>query len=153
MHDIFRLYQWKIVACSFSDENSPDEVNGVIYSYLLKKMHIASIHNHPDQYCSPPSGENFEMLGLEFEEFEIISSRHELLILESREIVLDDYTLNKLREKFDNSLNSYLDEVRSDFDEGYLILDNVNEGYGDFLLNYLNNKCDKVKLTRRYLND
>ena len=112
MHDIFRLYQWKIVACSFSDENSPDEVNGVIYSYLLKKMHIASIHNHPDQYCSPPSGENFE-------------------------IVLDDYTLNKLREKFDNSLNSYLDEVRSDFDEGYLILDNVNEGYGDFLLNYL----------------
>ena len=93
------------------------------------------------------------MLGLEFEEFEIISSRHELWILESREIVLDDYTLNKLREKFDNSLNSYLDEVRSDFDEGYLILDNVNEGYGDFLLNYLNNKCDKVKLTRRYLND
>ena len=93
------------------------------------------------------------MLGFEFEEFEIISSRHELLILESREIVLDDYTLNKLREKFDNSLNSYLDEVRSDFDEGYLILDNVNEGYGDFLLNYLNNKCDKVKLTRRYLND
>lgn len=77
------------------------------------------------------------MLGLEFEEFEIISSRHELWILESREVVFDECTLNKLRKKFDDSLNSYFDEIIPNFDDGYLILDNVNEGYGNFLLNYL----------------
>ena len=141
-----------IVSCNFSVEESPDEIKGVIYKSLLKKMHIASIHNHPIQYFSPPSGKNFEMLGLEFEEFEIISSQREIWILESRDIVLDDYTLFKLREKFDNSLKSVFDEMRKDFDKDYLILDNVNEGYGDFLLNYLNRKCDKIKLTRRYLN-
>ena len=54
-----------IVSCNFSDENSPDEVNGVIFKHLLKKMHIASIHNHRNQYLSPPSGKNFEMLGLD----------------------------------------------------------------------------------------
>ena len=149
----FDYISGKIVACSFSDKNSPDQVHGVVYSYLLKRMHIASIHNHPIQYCSPPSGKNFEMLGLEFEEFEIISSQHELWILESREIVLDEDRLNKLRKKFDDSLNSYFDEVMPNFEEGYLILDNVNEGYGNFLLNYLNMKCDKVKLTKRCLND
>ena len=124
-----------------------------LYSHLLKKMHIASVQNHPVQYCSPPSGKNFEMLGLEFEEFEIISSQQELWILESREVVFDEHTLNKLRNKFDDSLNSYFDEIMPNFDDGYLILENVNEEYGNFLLNYLNKKCDKVKLTRRYLYD
>ncbi len=47
-------------------------------------MNIASIHNPPNQYLSPPSGKNFEMLGLDFEEFEIISAQKELWILESR---------------------------------------------------------------------
>jgi hypothetical protein len=88
----------EIVACSFSDKNSPDEVHGVIYSYLLKKMHIASIHNHPVPYGAPPSGKNFEMLGLDFEEFELISSKEELWILESREeIFSDEEIIKKLR--------------------------------------------------------
>ncbi|MEE3490108.1 MAG: hypothetical protein VZR10_04525 [Methanobrevibacter sp.] len=121
-----------IVSCNFSDENSPDEVNGVIFKHLLKKMHIASIHNHPNQYLSPPSGKNFEMLGLDFEEFEIISAQKELWILESRNLVLEDVVIEKLRKKFDDALNSSFDEVVKEFDERYLILDNVNELYGDF---------------------
>ena len=149
----FDYVSGNIVACNFSDGGTPNEVNGIIYPYLLKKMHIASIHNHPIQYCAPPSGKNLEMLGLEFEEFEIISSRNELWILESREIVLDDEDIDKLRGKFDVALNSYFDEMMIEFEESYLILDAVNESYGEFLLNYLNNKCDKIKLTRRYLDD
>lgn len=114
-------------------------------------MNIASIHNPPNQYLSPPSGKNFEMLGLDFEEFEIISAQKELWILESRKLVLEEVVIEKLRKKFDDALNSSFDEVVKEFDEKYLILDNVNEIYGDFLLNYLNNKCDKIKLTRKIL--
>ena len=70
----FDIETGNIVFCSFADEDEPDEVTGDIYSTLLKGMHIASVHNHPKQFCSPPSGKNFEMLGLEFEEFELILS-------------------------------------------------------------------------------
>lgn len=149
----FDYISGNIVSCNFSDGKTPNEVKGIIYPYLLKKMHIASVHNHPIQYCSPPSGKNFEMLGLEFEEFEIISSKNELWILESREVVLDEKTIDALREKFDDALDYYFDEMMIEFEEGYLILDAVNESYGDFLLNYLNKKCDKIKLTRRYLDE
>lgn len=93
------------------------------------------------------------MLGLDFEEFEIISAQKELWILESRELIFDNVVIDKLRKKLDDALNSFFDEMMMEFDEGYLILDNVNESYGDFLLNYLNNKCDKIKLTRRILDD
>ena len=142
-----------IVSCNFSEKNSPKEVQGFLYPDLLKNMNIASIHNHPLQYCSPPSGKNFEMLGLEFEEFEIISSKKELWILESREIIFDNQILKNLRKKLDLVLNSYFDEASKNFNNDYVLLDNVNKGYGDFLLTYLNNKCDKIKLTRRYLNE
>lgn len=141
-----------IVSCNFSDKNSPDEVNGFIYSYLLKKMNIASIHNHPPQYGSPPSGKNFEMLGLEFEEFELISSRDELWILESHDVIYSDEEINEIRNKVDSYYDLVSYEVNSELVEGYVVIDNINKKYGDFLLNYLNNYLDNIKLTRRYLN-
>ena len=55
-----------IVSCSFSDENSFNKVQSIIFPHLIRDMSIASIHNHPVQYGAPPSGKNFEMLGLEF---------------------------------------------------------------------------------------
>ena len=143
----------EIVACSFSDKNSPDEVHGVIYSYLLKKMHIASIHNHPIPYGSPPSGKNFEMLGLDFEEFELISSKEELWILESREEIFSDEEIIKIRDKVETYYNSISFDTNLEFNEGYVIIDNVNRVYGDFLLDYLNNDFNNIKLTRRYLDD
>jgi len=142
-----------IVSCNFSDRDSPNEVKGIVYSYLLKKMHIASIHNHPIQYCSPPSGKNFEMLGLEFEEFELISSREELWILKSREQIFSDDEINKIRHVVDGYYNSIYFDINSEFEEGYEVIDEFNRQYGDFLLNYLNNDYKNIKLTRRYLND
>lgn len=142
-----------IVSCSFSDKNHPNEVNGIIYPYLLKKMNIASIHNHPIQYGTPPSGKNFEMLSLEFEEFELISSREELWILESREKIFSDDEIRKIRENIGNFYNSLYLDINFEFDEGYRVIEEFNKRYGDFLLNYLNNKYTNIKLIRRYLND
>jgi hypothetical protein len=51
----------------------------------------------------------------------------------------------------DEGLQAILDEICEDLDEGYLVLDNLNEKYGNFLLGYLNNRLDNIKLTRRYL--
>ena len=67
-------------------------------------MHIASIHNPPRQYCSPPSSKNFQMLGLEFEEFELISSQDELWILKSNEIIFDDETIAEILKNQTNIL-------------------------------------------------
>ena len=49
-----------------------NKVQGDVYPIVLKDMHIASIHNPPNQYCSPPSGKNFQMLGFDFEDFGLV---------------------------------------------------------------------------------
>ena len=143
----------EIVACSFSEEYSFNKVQSLIYPYLLKDKAIASIHNHPLQYGPQPSGKNFEMLGLEFEDFEIISSKWELWILESREAVFDGCEINGIRKDIEDYFDSASQDINSESVEGYMVIDNFNKRYGDFLLNYLNNNFDNLKLTRRYLDD
>jgi len=147
----FDIETGNIVSCNFADDGSPDHVSGTIYPNFLKGMHIASAHNHPRKYGSPPSGKNFEMLQYDFEEFEIVLSQRELWVLESKTEVFDESFINEIRKDLDEGLQAILDEICEDLDEGYLVLDNLNEKYGNFLLGYLNNRLDNIKLTRRYL--
>ena len=93
------------------------------------------------------------MLGLDFEEFELISSKEELWILESREEIFSDEEIIKIRDKVETYYNSISFDTNLEFNEGYVIIDNVNRVYGDFLLDYLNNDFNNIKLTRRYLDD
>ena len=148
----FVIHTGNIVSCNFSDDR-PDEVNAVIYPECLRGMHIASIHNHPHQYYSPPSGKNFEMLGKEFEEYEIISTKNELWILESKEQVFSDDIIQNIRKDVNESFESYFDEVNSGLEVGYRVIDNVDRNYGIYLLNYLNNEFENIKLTKVDLND
>lgn len=127
----FDIEMGNIVFCSFADEDEPDEVTGDIYADVLKNMHISSAHNHPKQFCSPPSGKNFEMLGLEFEEFELILSENELWILESKEIIYDD-EINDIRENVDDYFDLLYNDSNYEFQKGYLIIDNINKIFGDF---------------------
>lgn len=140
-----------IVSCNFSQEPSFNKVQSVIYPYILKNMDIASIHNHPIQYAPYPSGKNFEMLGLKFEEFELIFSKRELWILESRNQIFSNDEIEQIRLDIEGFYNLIYDEVNSEFKEGYLVLEDIDKRCGDFLLNYLNNELDNIKLTRRYL--
>lgn len=148
----FDINTGNIVSCNFADEGEWNKVTGEIYPNSLKGMNIASLHNHPKQFCSPPSGKNFEMLGLEFEEYELILSKNELWILESKGIIFDD-EIKEIREDAEAYLDSVFEEANLEFDEGYLVLDNVNQIYGDLLLINLNNKLNNIKLTRRFLNE
>jgi hypothetical protein len=115
-------------------------------------MHIASIHNHPKQFYSPPSGKNFQMLGFDFEDFELILSEEELWILESCEVIFTDEEIEKIRKKANDYFKQAYDEVNQDFEKGYQVADNVGNRYGDYLINYLNNYSENIKLTRRILN-
>ena len=88
------------------------------------------------------------MLGLEFEEFELISSQDELWILKSNEIIFDDETIAEIRKKSDEYFDVAMDDANNQ--EGYHVLDCQNRCYGDMLLNYIN-KFDNIELIRRYL--
>lgn len=146
----FDIETGNIVSCNFADDD-PGHVNGTIYPNFLKGMHIASAHNHPRKYGSPPSGKNFEMLQYDFEEFEIILSQRELWVLESKIDVFDEARVNKIRKALDEGLQAIFDEINDDYLDGYLVLDNLEREYGNFLLIYLNKGFDNIKLTRRYL--
>lgn len=148
----FDIVSGNIVSCNFSDGNNYN-VSGIIFPDLLKSMHIASIHNHPRGYYSPPSGKNFEMLGLEFEEYELILSEKELWILESREVIFSENEINEIRRKVDLFFNLCFDDVNHDVKMSFDVLDNSNKLYGFMLLNYFNNKFDNIKLTMRVLNE
>ncbi|MBQ8016640.1 MAG: hypothetical protein IJ258_00895 [Methanobrevibacter sp.] len=80
-------------------------------------MHIASLHNHPKQFCSPPSSKNFQMLGLEFEEFELISSQEELWILKSNEMIFDDETIAEIRKNVDGYFNLVYEDSCNNFEK------------------------------------
>ena len=143
----FDIHTGNIVSCNFSNKE-PDEVNAVIFPHCLKGMHIASIHNHPHQYYSPPSGKNFEMLSNEFEEYEIISAKNELWILESKEMIFVDEIVEEIRKNANKSFKSYLNEANVELKESYRIIDNVDRDYGFYLLSYLNNEFENIKLTK-----
>ena len=48
---------------------------------------VASIHNHPEDVYSPPSGKNFGILVRNFEDYELIASVNELWILKAKEVI------------------------------------------------------------------
>lgn len=133
---LFDYITGNIVSCNFSQE-SEEKVESVVYPKVFRNMRIASAHNHPIRYYSPPSGKNFQMLGFDFEDYELIFARNELWILESKNGILDMDEINYIREKADNLFNQCYDEVNQDFEEGYFVIDNVDDQYGSYLLNYL----------------
>lgn len=150
---LFDYISGNIVSCNFSNESDEDKVESVVYPKVFKDMHIASMHNHPVRFYSPPSGKNFQMLGFDFEDYELIFSKNELWILESQSMVFDDDEINKIREITDILFNRVYEDMIFDFEEGYLINDNLDEIYGNLILNYLNINYENIKLSRRFLND
>ena len=115
--------------------------------------HVASIHNHPSDVMSPPSGENFGILFREFEDYELVVGGNNLWILKA-------YGENK---DLARDLNNYSQFIFTYLDIGAEELYNNEElknrfielYYGDYLLNYINDKnLNDIQLTKkRYKND
>ena len=93
--------------------------------------HVATIHNHPNLYESALSSENFQILELEFEEYELVSSRNALWILKSKEI-LPEKDIIEIKNDI-VTLNGYSKLQSYDNERIYeeLLLDYINNvGFG-----------------------
>ena len=127
---------------------------GIVFREVDEKIfngkHIAIVHNHPIEYGSPPSDENFQILSLKFQDFEILSSWDGIWIIESKGIMSESEILDikdKIKLFFDYS--SEIGE-KMDLDEKNIIL-KTDEVYGKLLLDYINNHHSKIKLTKKEL--
>lgn len=115
-----------------------DDGENVIEDYVderqFKGMNIASIHNHPKECLSAPSGENFQILDLEFEDYELISGYDEFWIIEAKGIIDNSYEIKKRVLDF---YNFYLGDFIQDIE------------YGNYLINYLNDGKNNINITKK----
>ena len=73
-YEIMLIFDYKtgdLIYCFVNDDGSGDEVFGVVDEDILFGRNICIIHNHPIEYGSSPSSENFQILGLKFQDFKL----------------------------------------------------------------------------------
>ena len=121
----------ELIYCFIGDE---DEIKDIIDENQFEGKHIASIHNHPKDYLSAPSGDNFQILDLEFEDYELISGFDGLWIIEAKGNI-------------ENS--SEIKEEIWDFYDDFLEKRFSIEFYEDFLINYLTNNNNNISITKK----
>ena len=109
--------------------------------------HVASIHNHPNDVYSPPSGKNFGILQRNFEDYELIAGLEYFWILKAKgvheNLMFEVKFVSKLlfRAAFDDSKLKH-----DDWDK---INDACDRYYGNGLLKYINDKNIKnIQLTK-----
>jgi hypothetical protein len=148
---IFDYKTAELVYCFVSD-NESGEVNGDVDENVLKSKSIAIIHNHPRDFYSPPSARNFQILALDFEDYELVSSWDSLWILESKENIPNTFVDEIRREiqiLYENvTENAYA--IYGENEEGFV---KASDAYGNLLLNYINNIKLNINLTRRDFDD
>ena len=112
---------------------------------------IASIHNHPDDVFSPPSGKNFGILMREFEKYELIATKSGLWILKAKcigerlMIELNVASVEFFKLAWNRANILYSDE--------YLIDEFCDMLYGALLSKYINDKnINDIQLTKKEYN-
>ena len=110
----------------------------------FNNKNIASIHNHPMNYFSFPSPNNFDILKNDFEDYEIIIAFNSYWIIKYKGIINENekkiineeikFIINEIGNKIIQNNNYDKDKIN------YKIEYNVSE----FLLNYFNKKT-KIK--------
>ena len=113
---------------------------------LLSKYDVAIIHNHPRDYGCPPSSKNFQILDLDFQNYELISSFEELWTIESK-CPIDD--VDSIKDHIHNLYRSAREINEEKFHDDEEIFSKTNELYGELILNYINNLNSNIKLTKR----
>lgn len=122
----------------------------VIAEYDINEFngkHVASLHNHPDDVFSPPSGKNFGILLRDFEDFELIAGSDSLWILKAKGVNIG---LNvELKVYADLLLDSCQDFCRKKYGDDSRALDVCDVMYGVMLSNYINDKnINHIQLTK-----
>lgn len=109
---------------------------------------VASIHNHPSDVYSPPSGNNFGILLRSFEDFELIAGFDCLWILKAVDV---DMKLNvELKLYADLLLDSCQDYWKKKYGSSEKAYDVCDIMYGVMLSNYINDKnINHIQLTKK----
>lgn len=139
-YEVMLIFDYKtgeLIYCFVNDFGESNEIYGNVDEEAFVGKHVATIHNHPKLYESALSSENFQILELEFEEYELVSSRNALWILKSKEM-LSEKDIIEIKNNI-TTLNDYSKKQSHD-----------NERiYEDLLLDYMNNVGFNIELTRR----
>lgn len=127
----------EIIYC-FVKDNLGMFIFDEIYESHFEGMNVASIHNHPKGFLSAPSSNNFQILEIENEDYELICGHDEFWILEAKG-VFDKEIVEEIRNE---ARNLYRDSSAYNNDI-------ISIMYGNALLKYINNKNkDNINLTK-----
>lgn len=126
-----------------------NEVYGEVDENILKGKNIASIHNHHRYFNFPPSPKNFQILELEFEEYELIVSKGDLWVLESKDII-PDCDIIEIKENISKLFYLSQNKIIKEFGED--LVEKRNELYGKLLIDYISNLKFNITLERKGLN-
>ena len=133
----------EIIYCFIGYE---DYINNIIDEFYFKEKHIASIHNYSKNSLSPPSPENFEILKINSEKYEIISSSDGLWILEAEGKYEKEYV-----KKFQNDIRNIFKVATVNSKEKKFFEHELDSLYGEYLLKFIYNKTKDIKLTKKEL--
>lgn len=144
-----------------------DYITGEILKFSLGKLdkvklqfvegefddyHVASMHNHPSNVFSPPSGKNFGILARDFEDYELIASREELWILKAKGTY--EYLVGEMKIFADALFISSIERCSNRYNDEKIIEKMGDLVYGNQLSKYINDKnINGIQLTKkRYVN-
>lgn len=146
---IFDYKTGKLIYC-FVNEDDGDEVTGVVDENIFHGNNIAIVHNHPKNYGSSPSCENFQILGLDFQDYEILSSWDGIWTIESKDSLLFE-EIDKIKDNIQQFYDYSWEIVQDDEIGEEEMIKKVDRLYGKLLLNYINNYYLNIKLTKKEL--
>ena len=146
---IFDYNTGELVYC-FVNEDDGDEVSGQVDENIFHGKNIAIIHNHPKNYGSAPSCENFQILSLNFQDYEILSSWDGIWTIESKDS-LPFNEIENIKHKIQEFYGYSWEIVENcGFCEEEMIVKS-DELFGRLLLRFINNSHLNIKLTKKEL--
>lgn len=153
-YEIMLIFDYKtgeLIYC-FVNQDEEGEVFGNVDEDVFVGKDIAIIHNHPKGFYSPPSSRNFQILSLEFQHYEVVSSWDALWILESKFEIHPD-KIQEIKEEIHVLYEISTENSYSHYSDKELGFKKASEDYGELLLKYINNVGLNIKLIRRGFND
>lgn len=110
--------------------------------------HVASIHNHPKNIFSPPSGKNFRIFERDFEDYELIVGFEYFWILKAKG--LHQNLVSQMNIISDAIFNSTLERCSLRYNDVEIINKICDIRYGNELSKYINDKdIIDIQLTKK----
>ena len=143
----FDYYTGEILKCAFGDGSDVS----IDFDDEFEDNHVASIHNHPANVFSPPSGKNFGILMRNFEDYELIAGFEYFWILKAKFVNMNLCMGLKIYAEL--LLDSCYDYCKNRYHDDEKVNEVCEIMYGVMLSNYINDKnINVIQLTKKEYN-